>query len=84
MKKSCNIPTANALTIIDENAVKEYCFIVLMYQKFKISVLSQSQIEKHRWLRKATASFVMYVRQPDRPFVRLSAWKNSAPLEGFS
>jgi len=29
-KKSCNIPTDNFLTMIDENAVKAYCFIVLM------------------------------------------------------
>jgi len=79
-KKTCNIPTANSLTIIDEDAVKEYCFVVIMYQRFKISVLCQSQIEKPIWLLKATVSFVMPVSQSVRPSVRLSAWNNSAPI----
>ena len=44
--------------------------------------MSQSQIEKPIRLRRATVSFVMYVRQSDRPFICMcmeklgSHWKD--------
>jgi hypothetical protein len=84
-RKSFNIPTETFLNIIDENTVKQYCFSVLMYKTFKISVLYQSQIEKTMCLRKASVSFFMYVYVSQTVLSSVCPHGiTRLPLEGFS
>jgi len=73
--KSCNVPTGNFLTIIDENAVKAYCFIVLMCKILKYLYYNSHKLRNlYGCERQLLASSCLSVR-------RLCAWNSSAPTE---